>query len=90
MIHIRSGQGLARDWPRNLLANPRAVLHINARDIAVWARHVSDRRPSQCLHHGPAMPAPASGLLQELLQKTDAAKNSVVAGVAGSPSLFAS
>ena len=30
-IHIRSGQGLARDWLRNLLANPRAVLHINGR-----------------------------------------------------------
>ena len=36
-IHIRSGQGLARDWPRNLLANPRAVLHIDGRDIAVRA-----------------------------------------------------
>jgi len=34
-VHIRSGQGLSRDWPRNLLANPRAVLHINGRDIAV-------------------------------------------------------
>src|SRR5437868_11426486 len=41
-IHIRSGQGLSREWPRNLLANPRA-LHINGRDIAVRARHVSDR-----------------------------------------------
>ena len=42
-IHIRSGQGLAREWPRNLLANPRAVLHINGMDIAVWARRVTDR-----------------------------------------------
>jgi hypothetical protein len=42
-IHIRSGQGLARDWPRNLLANPRAVLHINGKDIAVRARRVTDR-----------------------------------------------
>ena len=41
-IHIRSGQGLARDWPQNLLANPRAVLHIDGRDIAVRARHVTD------------------------------------------------
>jgi hypothetical protein len=41
-IHIRSGQGLARDWPRNLLANPRAVLHINGKDIAVRARRVTD------------------------------------------------
>src|SRR5438445_4741241 len=42
-IHIRSGQGLARYWPRNLLANPRAVLHINGKDIAVRARRVTDR-----------------------------------------------
>ena len=42
-IHVRSGQGLARDWPRNLLANPRAVLHIDGRDIAVRARQVTDR-----------------------------------------------
>src|SRR5207302_5193525 len=30
---------------------------------------VNSRGPSQCLHQCPAMPAPASGLLQELLQK---------------------
>src|ERR1700738_495892 len=42
-IHIRSGQGLSRDWPRNLLADPRAVLHFNGKDIAVRARHVTDR-----------------------------------------------
>ena len=42
-IHIRSGQGLSRDWPRNLLANPRAVLHINGKDIPVRARRVTDR-----------------------------------------------
>jgi hypothetical protein len=50
-IHIRSGQGLARDWPRNLLANPRAVLHINGKDIAVRARHsrASGERPTGTL-----------------------------------------
>jgi deazaflavin-dependent oxidoreductase (nitroreductase family) len=42
-VHIRSGQGLSRDWPRNLLANPRAVLHIDGKDIPVRARHVTDR-----------------------------------------------
>ena len=49
-VHIRSGQGLSRDWPRNLLANPRAVLHINGRDIAVRARHVSDRTELRASH----------------------------------------
>ena len=49
-IHIRSGQGLSRDWPRNLLANPRAVLHINGRDVAVRARHVTDRAELRVSH----------------------------------------
>ena len=42
-IHIRSGQGLVRDWPQNLLANGRAILHIDGRDFPVLARHVTDR-----------------------------------------------
>ena len=49
-IHIRSGQGLSRDWPRNLLANPRGVLHINGTDIAVRARHVTDRAELRASH----------------------------------------
>jgi F420H(2)-dependent quinone reductase len=49
-VHIRSGQGLSRDWPRNLLANPRAVLHINGRDIAVRARHVTNRAELRASH----------------------------------------
>ena len=42
-VHIRSGQGLKRDWPQNLLANGRAVLRISGTDFAVQARHVTDR-----------------------------------------------
>ena len=49
-IHIRSGQGLSRDWPRNLLANPRAVLHINRRHMPVRARHVTDRTELRASH----------------------------------------
>ena len=49
-IHIRSGQGLVRDWPRNLLANPRAVLHINGKDIPVRARRVTDRTELRASH----------------------------------------
>lgn len=41
-LYIRSGGGLDRDWPRNLLANGRAVLHLAGRDIPVRARHVTD------------------------------------------------
>jgi hypothetical protein len=42
-IHIRSGRGLEGDWPQNPLANGRAILHIDGRDFAVRARHVTDR-----------------------------------------------
>src|SRR5579859_1808351 len=41
-LYVRSGQGLVRDWPQNLLANGRAVLHIGHRDVPVRARYVSD------------------------------------------------
>jgi hypothetical protein len=34
-VYIRSGQGLTRDWPRNLLARGRAVLHVEGRDVPV-------------------------------------------------------
>jgi hypothetical protein len=42
-LYIRSGMGPGRDWPQNLLANQRAVLHIGERDVPVRARHVTDR-----------------------------------------------
>src|SRR3977135_94781 len=42
-IYIRSGQGLVRDWPQNLLANGRAIVHIDGKDFPVLARHVTDR-----------------------------------------------
>ena len=32
-LYIRSGMGPSRDWPRNLLANQRAVLHIGERAL---------------------------------------------------------
>jgi deazaflavin-dependent oxidoreductase (nitroreductase family) len=42
-LFIRSGGGLARDWPRNLLHHGRAVLHLsNDLSIPVTARHVVD------------------------------------------------
>src|SRR5690242_16076069 len=41
-IHVRSGRGLAGDWPRNLLDNGRAILHIDGKDFPVVARHVTD------------------------------------------------
>ena len=40
-LFVRSGGGLGRDWPRNLLARPEGILHVGSRDVAVRARHVS-------------------------------------------------
>ena len=39
-LFIRSGGGLGRDWPRNLLARPDGVLHVGGHDVPVNARHL--------------------------------------------------
>ena len=41
-LYIRSGGGMGRDWPQNLLAQERGILHLAGQDIPVRARHVSD------------------------------------------------
>lgn len=41
-LFVRAGGGLGRDWPQNLLARGRGVLHLAGRDIPVRARHVTD------------------------------------------------
>lgn len=41
-VYIRSGQGLSRDWPRNLLANPGATVRAQKDTFNVKARHVTD------------------------------------------------
>lgn len=49
-IYVRSGLGLTRDWPKNLVANGRAVLHIGGQDIPVKARHVTDPAEARAMH----------------------------------------
>ena len=49
-VHIRSGHGLARDWPRNLLANAHAIVHMHGQDVAVRARRVVDRHELRASH----------------------------------------
>lgn len=41
-VFIRSGQGLGRDWPQNLLAHGRGILHVGGIDVPVRAVHVTD------------------------------------------------
>jgi deazaflavin-dependent oxidoreductase (nitroreductase family) len=49
-LYIRSGLGLTRDWPRNLLADDRAILHIGGTDVPVHARHVTDPTEARAMH----------------------------------------
>ena len=41
-IFIRSGQGLARDWPKNLLVGGTGVLHLDGHDVPVRGRLIED------------------------------------------------
>jgi deazaflavin-dependent oxidoreductase (nitroreductase family) len=49
-IFIRSGLGLDRDWPQNLLANGRAILHMAGQDVPVHARHVTEPAEARAMH----------------------------------------
>ena len=41
-VFIRSGQGLKRDWPKNLLARPEGTLRLDGRTVDFKSRHVTD------------------------------------------------
>lgn len=41
-VYIRSGGGLERDWPKNLLATGDATLRVGGANVPVRARHVTD------------------------------------------------
>ncbi len=49
-IYVRSGPGMTRDWPKNLVANGRGVLHVGGKDVAVQARHVTDPEEARAMH----------------------------------------
>ena len=49
-LYIRSGLGLTRDWPQNLLANGRGILHMGGQDVNVRARHVTDAEEARAMH----------------------------------------
>lgn len=42
-VYVRAGGGLRQDWPRNLLAHGRGILHLAGRDLPVRPRHLTDR-----------------------------------------------
>jgi deazaflavin-dependent oxidoreductase (nitroreductase family) len=41
-LFVRSGGGLGRDWPQNMMAGGRGMLHVGGMDVPVRARHVTD------------------------------------------------
>src|SRR5215510_139311 len=41
-LYVRSGAGLGRDWPQNIMAAGRATLTLGARELEVRPRHVTD------------------------------------------------
>jgi deazaflavin-dependent oxidoreductase (nitroreductase family) len=41
-VYIRSGGGMTRDWPQNLVANREGTLIANGKSIKVASRHVTD------------------------------------------------
>jgi hypothetical protein len=49
-LYVRSGLGLTRDWPKNLLAIGRLLLHSDGPDVPVRARHVTDLDESRVMH----------------------------------------
>jgi deazaflavin-dependent oxidoreductase (nitroreductase family) len=48
-LFMRSGGGLGRDWPRNLLATPRGVLQIGGLEVPFASRHL-DPAEARTLH----------------------------------------
>jgi deazaflavin-dependent oxidoreductase (nitroreductase family) len=41
-VFVRSGGGLSRDWPQNLLDNGRGILHVGGVDVPVRAVHLDN------------------------------------------------
>ena len=41
-LYVRSGQGLRRHWPQNLVAVGEGVLRVGKTDVKVKPRHVTD------------------------------------------------
>ena len=47
-VYIRSGQGLKRHWPKNLLERPEGTLALEGTTVRFKSRHVTD--PAEARH----------------------------------------
>jgi deazaflavin-dependent oxidoreductase (nitroreductase family) len=50
-IYIRSGEGLGRDWPQNLLSRGEATIRLGGKAIKVKPRHVTDPDEARATSH---------------------------------------
>ena len=50
-VYIRSGEGMARDWPQNFLASGEATLRIAGKSISVKPRRVTDPDEARATSH---------------------------------------
>jgi len=48
-IYVRSGGGMRRDWPQNLLARGEAILHLGNLAVKVRPRHVTDASEARAI-----------------------------------------
>lgn len=48
-LYLRSGGGMDRDWPKNLAAHGRAVLHMGGMEVPVRASHVTDLKMAKAV-----------------------------------------
>ena len=47
-VYIRSGQGLKRHWPNNLLARPEGTVQLDGKVVRFRSRHITD--PAEARH----------------------------------------
>ena len=50
-VYIRSGQGMTREWPQNLLAAGEGTLRVAGKEVKVKARHVDDPEEARGTSH---------------------------------------
>src|SRR5260370_37037954 len=53
-LYVRSGRGMTRDWPQNLVARGEAILQLGGRKIKVKPRRATDPPQARAT---PALPA---------------------------------
>ena len=48
-LFVRSGQGMKRNWPQNLVANREATLRLGGQSIKVRGRHITDAAEARAI-----------------------------------------